>query len=179
MFKKRLPPFYGEDDWIRSWSLKEPTGGEERRTTEDAALEDAATALRKSEPTLGSRTVETRLQRQGPLAPGSTQVSRHASGEAWPIQVWECGTGEKGAGGGRWKETGTADVQKEASSLLWGGRPDSELEFEGADRRRGTEDYGGRCPTRRRNCSSKERTDVGTVETRCRDKDRWPRGARE
>ncbi|KAJ1205006.1 hypothetical protein NDU88_000441 [Pleurodeles waltl] len=32
MVKKRLPPFYGENNRIRSWCLKEPTGGEERRT---------------------------------------------------------------------------------------------------------------------------------------------------
>ncbi|KAJ1189481.1 hypothetical protein NDU88_006226 [Pleurodeles waltl] len=62
MVKKRLPPFYGENDRIRSGCLKEPTGGEEQRTTEDAAPEDTATALRKSEPTLGSRTVETRCR---------------------------------------------------------------------------------------------------------------------
>ncbi|KAJ1127647.1 hypothetical protein NDU88_006043 [Pleurodeles waltl] len=62
MVKKRLPSFYEEDDGIRSWSWKEPTGGEERRTTEDADPEDAETALRKSTQKLGSKTVETRCR---------------------------------------------------------------------------------------------------------------------
>ncbi|KAJ1084148.1 hypothetical protein NDU88_004301 [Pleurodeles waltl] len=56
--KKRLPPFHGENDGNWSWRLKEPTGEEERTTTEDAALEDAETALRKSGPMLGSRAAE-------------------------------------------------------------------------------------------------------------------------
>ncbi|KAJ1169718.1 hypothetical protein NDU88_001609 [Pleurodeles waltl] len=56
---------------------------------------------------------------------------------------------------------GTEDSRKEASWFLRGERPDSEREFEGVDRRRGTGDYGGRCPGRRRNCSLEERTDVG------------------
>ncbi|KAJ1084618.1 hypothetical protein NDU88_004764 [Pleurodeles waltl] len=62
LVKKRLPPFHKEDNGIRSWSSKEPTGGEELRTTEDAVPEDAETALRKSEQKLGSRTVETRCR---------------------------------------------------------------------------------------------------------------------
>ncbi|KAJ1210024.1 hypothetical protein NDU88_005392 [Pleurodeles waltl] len=62
MVKKRLPPFHEEDNGIRSWSWKEPTGGEERRTTEDADPEDAKTALWKSNQKLGSRTVETRCR---------------------------------------------------------------------------------------------------------------------
>ncbi|KAJ1198047.1 hypothetical protein NDU88_001891 [Pleurodeles waltl] len=78
--KKRLPPFHGKNDGIWSWRLKEPTGEEERMTTEDAALEDAETALRKSGPTLESRAVEAHYRDEDPLAPGSTRVSRHASG---------------------------------------------------------------------------------------------------
>ncbi|KAJ1144377.1 hypothetical protein NDU88_010676 [Pleurodeles waltl] len=62
MVKKRFPPCHGENDGIRSWSLRELTGGEERRTTEDADPEDAETALRKSEPKLGFGTVETRCR---------------------------------------------------------------------------------------------------------------------
>ncbi|KAJ1127743.1 hypothetical protein NDU88_006136 [Pleurodeles waltl] len=60
LVKRRFPPFHGEEDGIRSWSLREPTGGQERRTMEEADPEDAETALQKSEPKLGSRTVETR-----------------------------------------------------------------------------------------------------------------------
>ncbi|KAJ1210371.1 hypothetical protein NDU88_005735 [Pleurodeles waltl] len=56
--KKRLPPFHGENNGIWSWRLKEPTGEEEQTTAEDAAPEDAETALWKSGPTLGSRAVE-------------------------------------------------------------------------------------------------------------------------
>ncbi|KAJ1213354.1 hypothetical protein NDU88_000992 [Pleurodeles waltl] len=67
MVKKRFPPFHGEDDGIQSWSLREPTGGEERRTMEDADPEDAETALRKSEPKMGSRTVETRCRNEDHL----------------------------------------------------------------------------------------------------------------
>ncbi|KAJ1105209.1 hypothetical protein NDU88_002617 [Pleurodeles waltl] len=62
LVKRRLPPFHKGDDNIQSLSLKEPTGGEERRTTEDAVPEDAETALRKSEQKLGSRTMETRCR---------------------------------------------------------------------------------------------------------------------
>ncbi|KAJ1199682.1 hypothetical protein NDU88_003515 [Pleurodeles waltl] len=39
---------------------------------------------------------------------------------------------------------GTGDGQKEASTLSRGERRDSELELEGADRRRKTKDHGGR-----------------------------------
>ncbi|KAJ1102711.1 hypothetical protein NDU88_000155 [Pleurodeles waltl] len=62
MVKKRLPLFHEEDDGIRSWSWKEPTGGEKRRTTEDADPEDTETALQKSKQKLGSRIVETRCR---------------------------------------------------------------------------------------------------------------------
>ncbi|KAJ1114450.1 hypothetical protein NDU88_002687 [Pleurodeles waltl] len=60
MVKRRFPPVHEEEDGIRSWSLREPTGGRERRTKEKADPEDADTALLESEPELGSRTVETR-----------------------------------------------------------------------------------------------------------------------
>ncbi|KAJ1114373.1 hypothetical protein NDU88_002611 [Pleurodeles waltl] len=103
MVKKRLPPFYGEDDRIRSWSLKEPTGGEERRTMEDAAPEDAATALRKSEPKLGSRTVEIRC-RDEDRWPGE-----HASEPPrFRRSVANPGTGvqDRGERSGRWEVEG-------------------------------------------------------------------------
>ncbi|KAJ1115317.1 hypothetical protein NDU88_003542 [Pleurodeles waltl] len=62
--RKRLPPFHRRNDRSWSWSTKESTGEEERKPKEDAAPEDAETALRTSRPTLGSRTVETRCRDQ-------------------------------------------------------------------------------------------------------------------
>ncbi|KAJ1215986.1 hypothetical protein NDU88_003592 [Pleurodeles waltl] len=58
--KKRLPPFHGESNGCWSWYTKESTGDEERKPKEDAAPEDAETALRTSGSTLGSRTGEIR-----------------------------------------------------------------------------------------------------------------------
>ncbi|KAJ1091497.1 hypothetical protein NDU88_004621 [Pleurodeles waltl] len=49
--KKRLPPFHGESNGCWSWCTKESTGDEERKPKEDAAPEDAETALRMSGPT--------------------------------------------------------------------------------------------------------------------------------
>ncbi|KAJ1109189.1 hypothetical protein NDU88_006553 [Pleurodeles waltl] len=60
--KKRLPPFHGESDGCWSCCTKESTGDKERKPKEDAAPEDAETALRTSGLTLGSRTVEIRCR---------------------------------------------------------------------------------------------------------------------
>ncbi|KAJ1122545.1 hypothetical protein NDU88_001031 [Pleurodeles waltl] len=60
--KRRFPPFHGEEDGIRSWRSREPTGGQKRRTREEDDPEDVETPLLESEPELGSRTMETRCR---------------------------------------------------------------------------------------------------------------------